>query len=427
MSNATTHIETEKRSAERSRSKLVPELRFKEFEVDWKIENLGSVGSIVNGLTYSPDDINPEGVLVLRSSNVQNGMLYLEDNVYVIAEKFNPVFVDDILICVRNGSKRLIGKNTLITENVKGVAFGAFMAIYRSDFNRFLYYFFSSEQYYKEIHKNLGATINSINGSDLRKFKVGFPSLPEQQKIACFLSTIDEKIQQLTKKKELLEQYKKGVMQQLFSGQLRFKPARPAGGDDNGNPYPDWEEKYFKDIVIEYRLGGNYTNTEEETIYPLIKMGNLGRGKIKLKKLEYIPIDEEIDSKDKIEYGDLFFNTRNTLDLVGKVSIWRNELPEAYYNSNLMYLKFEDNFFMNYRLNSYEGIKGLKRFATGTTSVAAIYTKDLLKLPLNMPCLEEQQKIAIYLSGIDAKIEAVNNQITQTQTFKKGLLQQLFV
>ncbi|QNJ97027.1 restriction endonuclease subunit S [Constantimarinum furrinae] len=265
-----------------------------------------------------------------------------------------------------------------------------------------------------------GTKVLSLSTGRVSKLKLNLPSLPEQQKIASFLSSVDQKIQQLTTKKELLEQYKKGVMQKLFSRELRFK-------DKDGKAFPEWEEKYFKDIVIKYRLGGNYTNTEEETIYPLIKMGNLGRGTMNTKKLDYIPIDEEIDPKDKIRYGDLFFNTRNTLELVGKVSIWRNELPIAYYNSNLMYLKFDDNFFMNYRLNSYEGIKGLKRFATGTTSVAAIYTKDLLKLKLNIPCLEEQKKIATYLSSIDSKIENVNNQITLTQTFKKGLLQQMFV
>ena len=263
-------------------------------------------------------------------------------------------------------------------------------------------------------------SVDSVRMNMITEMNIGFPTLPEQKKIASFLSAVDEKIQQLTRKKELLEQYKKGIMQQLFSGKLRFK-------DEKGKAFPKWEEKTLVKYIIDYRLGGNYVNTEEITEYPLIKMGNLGRGNINLNKLEYIPVDSVIDPKDEIKYGDLFFNTRNTLDLVGKVSIWRNELPKAYYNSNLMYLKFENNFFMNYRLNSYEGVKALKRFATGTTSVAAIYTKDLLKLELSIPCLEEQKKIADYLSNIDNKIESVTKQITQTQNFKKGLLQQMFV
>ncbi|MFT6841918.1 MAG: type I restriction enzyme S subunit [Psychroserpens sp.] len=417
MSTALTHIETEKL--------FVPALRFKQFED--KLINLGfsDVGKILIGLTHKPDYIKT-GRPFLSSKNISKRYIDFEDIKYISEEEFQSMPSStkpkrgDILF-TRVGSN--LG-NPIILE--KDIEFGIFVSlgvfrVNKKASNYFMKNWMDSNYFWRQLEQKVaGGAKNNLNTGWLKEFKLNLPTLPEQQKIASFLSAVDEKKQQLTKKKALLEQYKKGVMQQLFSGQLRFK-------DENGKDYPDWEEEFFKDIVIEYRLGGNYTNTEEETIYPLIKMGNLGRGKIQLKKLEYIPIDEEIDSKDKIEYGDLFFNTRNTLDLVGKVSIWRNELPEAYYNSNLMYLKFEDNFFMNYRLNSYEGLKGLKRFATGTTSVAAIYTKDLLKLPLNMPCLEEQQKIATYLSRIDTKIEAVTHQITQTQTFKKGLLQQMFV
>ena len=420
MSTATTHIETEKQR--------VPVIRFKEFDVKWDSQLLGNIVSKVGSGSTPSGGVQvyqKTGIPFIRSQNVTGNELVLDET--HISESINLkmkgsiVKPHDILLNITGGS---IGRTCVVPSDFDIGNVNQHVCIIRlkSDYTpRFLQPFLASHKGQKLLYQGMtGSGREGINFQSIRLFKLNLPALPEQQKIASFLSAVDEKIQQLTKKKALLEQYKKGVMQQLFSGQLRFK-------DEKGNPYPDWEEKFFKDIVIKYRLGGNYTNTEEETVYPLIKMGNLGRGKIKLKKLEYIPVDEEIDSKDKIEYGDLFFNTRNTLDLVGKVSIWRNELPEAYYNSNLMYLKFEDNFFMNYRLNSYEGLKGLKRFATGTTSVAAIYTKDLLKLPLNMPCLEEQQKIATYLSRIDTKIESVNNQITQTQTFKKGLLQQMFV
>ncbi|MEO8761615.1 MAG: restriction endonuclease subunit S [Bacteroidia bacterium] len=188
----------------------------------------------------------------------------------------------------------------------------------------------------------------------------------------------------------------------------------------------EWKREKIKKLLIDFRLGGNYPNEEIENDTPLIKMGNLGRGNIVLDKVLYISNGILLDEKDKIKYGDLFFNTRNTLDLVGKVAIWRNELPIAYYNSNLMCIKFENNFFMNFRFNSFEGVKGLRRLATGTTSVAAIYTKDLLKLKLTTPSFSEQQKIATFLTAVDEKIQQLNRKKQLLEQYKKGVMQQLF-
>src|SRR5690606_5656442 len=111
---------------------------------DWEVKKLGELGKVLNGLTYSPNDIKEDGTLVLRSSNIQNGELSFEDNVYVNTDnlKFNPVKENDILICVRNGSKNLIGKNAIITKEFEGFAFGAFMSIYRSKLNKYLFHFF---------------------------------------------------------------------------------------------------------------------------------------------------------------------------------------------------------------------------------------------------------------------------------------------
>lgn len=190
-----------------------------------------------------------------------------------------------------------------------------------------------------------------------------------------------------------------------------------------------WKTFKLRDILSKNRLGGNYSNSTENTGLPLIKMGNLGRGYISLKKIEYISKTETIEPKDILQKGDLLFNTRNTLELVGKVSIWNSELNKALYNSNLMKLDFnslvESTRFMNYLFNSIESKRQLFKIATGTTSVAAIYTKDLLSIKFKLPPLPEQKKIAEILSTWDEAIETTQNLITHLELRKKGLMQDL--
>ncbi|MDP2364002.1 MAG: restriction endonuclease subunit S [Ignavibacteria bacterium] len=193
----------------------------------------------------------------------------------------------------------------------------------------------------------------------------------------------------------------------------------------------DWKIKKFKEILIENRLGGNYENAEANIGIPVIKMGNLDRGVIKIDKVQYLPEKEEFNNEDVLKEGDLLFNTRNTLELVGKVAIWKNELPFAVYNSNLMRMKFDENlvqsnWFMNYAFNSHYGLKQLRCIATGTTSVAAIYGRDLETIKFLLPPLPEQKAIAHILGLMDTAINQNNQLIAQKELRKKWLMQKFF-
>lgn len=198
----------------------VPALRFPEFREDgeWEKKQLSQLGELVSGLTYSPEDVRDAGLLVLRSSNVQNGRITLDDNIYVRTDiqGANPTHENDILICVRNGSKSLIGKNALIPEGMPPCTHGAFMTIFRSKSAKFIFQLFQTDAYAKQVSADLGATINSINGNQLKKYIFFIPKPPEQKKIADFLASLDAIIDAQSQKVDSLKIHKNGLMQRLF-------------------------------------------------------------------------------------------------------------------------------------------------------------------------------------------------------------------
>jgi type I restriction enzyme, S subunit len=197
-----------------------PRLRFAEFldAENWEETRLGKMGELVSGLTYSPDDVRDSGLLVLRSSNVQDGKISLADCVYVDPniKGANWSVSDDILICVRNGSAALIGKSALIPEGMPLCTHGAFMTIFRAKSPKFAFQLLQTETYQKQVAGDLGATINSINGSQLVKYTFMVPKPEEQQKIAELLESIDDLIADQAQELDALKNHKKGLMQQLF-------------------------------------------------------------------------------------------------------------------------------------------------------------------------------------------------------------------
>lgn len=189
-----------------------------------------------------------------------------------------------------------------------------------------------------------------------------------------------------------------------------------------------WQVDSMDKIVTSTQLGSNTLGKELSEI-PMLKMGNLTIGGFNFNKLEYISKDELKNNKEYIlQKGDFLFNTRNTLELVGKSAVWNEQIETAIFNSNIMRIKYCDkinDFYMGYYFSSDIGWRELKAISIGTTSVAAIYTKDLMKAKVIIPTIEEQEKIVSILSTVDEQIDNIDALIEKNKELKKGLMQTL--
>lgn len=203
-------------------------IRLDGFEGEWEEKSFKDLGDILTGLTYSPDNIRPSGKLVIRSSNVQDDRLSFEDNVFVdrtcvISEDIKK---GDIILCVRNGSASLIGKSAYANSDLDAT-FGAFMSNFRCknhDSSGFVYYFTKSVMFKKFVKQILGATINQITKTDLKRVTLKIPvDIEEQQAIADVLTAMDEEIESLKIEKEKMIQIKEGAMDDLLTGRVRLK------------------------------------------------------------------------------------------------------------------------------------------------------------------------------------------------------------
>lgn len=197
----------------------VPEMRFAGFNGDWEEKKLTDEITLYSGLTYTPKNVCEYGTLVLRSSNVQNGEINLEDQVRVKTEVVNSQNVEkgDIIVVVRNGSKALIGKHAQIKSEMDNTVIGAFMAGIKSKQPEFMNALLSSEKFDHEVEIHLGATINQITNSTFDKMFFYFPSTEEeQQKIGKFFSKYDSLISLQQKEIDKLKDIKKSLLQKMF-------------------------------------------------------------------------------------------------------------------------------------------------------------------------------------------------------------------
>jgi type I restriction enzyme S subunit len=216
----------------------------------WEVKRLKYLGDALIGLTYSPDDVVDEGdgTLVLRSSNVQNKQLAFADNVYVnkkIPEKLLTQ-KGDILICARNGSRSLIGKNAQIDESAAGMSFGAFMSIFRSPLNDYLSKVFNSPLFEYQSGSFLTATINQLTTGNLNSFEIPLPTKEERENIVNFLDHETAKIDTLIDKQQqlitLLKEKRQAVISHAVTKGLNPNaPMRDSGVEWLGEVPAHWE------------------------------------------------------------------------------------------------------------------------------------------------------------------------------------------
>ena len=191
---------------------------------EWSTRSLGELGRCLIGLTYEPRNVRPEGLLVLRASNIGDDGLQFGDDVFVDVEVPEELLVqpNDLLICARNGSRPLIGKSTILDGRTKGMTFGAFMSVFRSNDSRFVAYCFGSHIIKHQVRQHLGATINQITKKSLNSFRVPFPRSSERRAIVGVLSDVDGLLRSLNALIAKKRAIQTAMAQQLLTGRVRL-------------------------------------------------------------------------------------------------------------------------------------------------------------------------------------------------------------
>ncbi|WP_195955820.1 restriction endonuclease subunit S [Clostridium saudiense] len=390
----------------------VPKLRFKGFEDEWEKDTLGKISRIIMGQSPSSSAYNDE----------LEGIPLVQGNADIYKRVTKPRFytseitkrceIDDIIMSVRApvGTIAIANQECCIGRGVCSI---------KSKMNQeYLYQvLLNQESKWKNICQ--GSTFESINSNDIKNLVINTPSLAEQTKIANFLSNVDKIIEEQEGKVKDLELYKKGMMQKIFKQEIRFK-------DDNGQDYPEWEEKKLSEVLTETKA----KNTGD------LKVCSVAVKKGVIDQIEHL--GRSFAAKDTSNYklvkkGDLIYTKSPT----GKFPygiVKQSFLDEDVIVSPL-YGVFEPmNYFLGYILHSYFYYKEntnnylhsiVQKGAKNTINISnETFLSKKIRLPIN---LEEQTKIANFLSNIDKILEEENKKLEDLRQWKKGLLQQMFV
>ncbi len=366
-----------------------------------------------SGLTYHPHDVRNNGCFVIRSSNIQNNQIVSADDVFVNRSIVNVPNVEqgDIIVVVRNGSRKLIGKHARVLSKMSNTVIGAFMTGLRSDDNGYINALLDSDQFQKEIYKNLGSTINQITTGEFKKMNFMVAKESENKKIGKFFKLVDNLISLQQRKLEQLNLLKQAMSQQIFTNKkfpkIRFK-----------NFTSIWKDYKFEDIFAEFSVKSKREN--EFRIFSStnngmeIRTGRVSGGS----NIGYKIIND----------GDIVLSPQNLwLGNINLNDIGIGLVSPSYHtfkiiNINPLFIKpqlHSKQMLFKYKMASIQGASVVRRNLDMNA-----FSKITLKAPTNEL---EQGKIAIFCSYIEKIIGFQQKRINYLITLKKALLQNMFV
>jgi len=404
---------------------VAPKLRFKEFDGDWNSSVLVNISQIITGSTppTSKREYYDGEFLFVSPADIQENRYVETTKTTLTVEGFNKcrhIPENSILFVCIGSTIGKVAQNKVACATNQQINAVIPNKGYSSDF-----LYLQLEKLAPNIKLTAGVqAVPLINKTEFGKTVLNTPTFKEQTKIATFLSAVDEKISQLSQKLHLLGQYKQGMMQKLFSQQIRFKA-------EDGSDFGDWEYYKLGELTTlitkgttPTSLGGKFENSGIN----FIKIESLSSdGKFLLDKFAYI--DEVTHNKlarSQLENEDILFSIAGAL---GRVAIISNDYLPANTNQALAIIRLRNKNitqYIYYFLNS-DYVKKIIETESVQLAQANFSLGQLSDLDIVLPCHEEQTKIANFLSAIDQKIDVVSEQLEQAKLWKKGLLQQMFV
>lgn len=404
----------------------LPKLRFKAFDGGWSLTSFQDLFTFKNGVNATKEQYGSgiKFINVLDIINNPNGITYdsIIGSVNITSKEIdkNLVQYGDVLFQRSSETREEVGQSNVYLSD-KPVVFGGF--VIRGSAQKeydpvFMNGLLKTDSLRDQITQlSGGSTRFNIGQDSLNKVSAYLPSKEEQSQIASFLSAVDEKITQLTQKHELLSQYKQGMMQKLFSQQIRFKA-------DDGSEFGEWEDIQLKDFL---NLTLRPISKPESNYHAL---GVRSHFKGLFNKYDSEPEKISMDTLYRVEKDDVVVNI--TFAWEGAMAIAQSEHDQGLVSHRFPTYRCDDNlvnlWFFKYRFVQKDFLSHLQLCSPGGAGRNRVLNKKaFLEITFSKPCLEEQTKIANFLSAIDQKIEKVAKQVEETKQWKQGLLQQMFV